>query len=90
MPEIIVDEEMEVGPGTETVTPLIVAVEEGDDKDRLPDFLIELLLLRHLLEFFTFYDWCTILNLSRAVRHLLVQSVVLRETVLEKFLRTVG
>ena len=80
----------EVGPGTGTVTPPIVAGEEGDDKDRLSDFLGEPQLLKHLLEFLSFYDWCLILSLSRAVRHLLVQNVVLRETVLERFLRTVG
>ena len=52
MPEIIVDEEMEVGP----VTPPIVAVEEGKDKDRLTDFLSEPQRPRHPLEFFAFYD----------------------------------
>ena len=86
MPEIIVDEVMEVG----LVTPPIVAVEEGNDKDRLTDFLSEPQLLRHPLEFFAIYDWRIILSLSRAVRHLLVQNVVLRDTVLERFLRTVG
>ena len=90
MPEIIVNEEMEVGPGTGMVAPLIVAGEEADDKDRASDFLSEPQLLRHLLEFFAFYDWCTVRSLSRAVRHLLVQNVVLRGTVLERFLRAVG
>lgn len=82
--------QMEVDQETRPVTPPIVAGGDGDDKDRLSDFLREPQLLMHLLEFLSFYDWCTILSLSRAVRHMLVQNVVLRETVLESFLRTVG
>ena len=54
------------------------------------DFLSDPQLLSSLLSFFTFYDWCLLSSLSKEIRKLLVQSPVLRETVLERFLKTVG
>ena len=54
------------------------------------DFLSDPQLLSSLLSFFTFYDWCLLSSLSKEIRILLVQSPVLRETVLERFLKTVG
>lgn len=47
-------------------------------------------LLSSLLTFFSFYDWCVLSSLSKEIRMLLIQTPVLRETVLERFLKTVG
>ena len=54
------------------------------------DFLSDPQLLSSLLTFFSFYDWCLLSSLSKEIRLLLVQSPALRETVLERFLKTVG
>jgi hypothetical protein len=69
--------------------------EEPEPEPILPtctiiDFLSDPQLLSSLLSYFTFYDWCLLSSLSKEIRILLVQSPVLRETVLERFLKTVG
>lgn len=74
---------------TMTRTPPVLFAAE-DQKDCLTAFLGDSSLLGILLEFLSFYEWCTVLSLSRAIRFLLVRNTALRETVLERFLRTVG
>ena len=69
--------------------------EEPEPEPILPlytiiDFLSDPQLLSSLLTFFSFYDWCLLSSLSKEIRMLLVQSPALRETVLERFLKTVG
>ncbi|KAG6830608.1 hypothetical protein H0H87_007551 [Tephrocybe sp. NHM501043] len=68
--------------------PIILGEKEGNDY--LTAFLGDVNLLGTLLGFFTFYDWCMILSLSRDIRFMIVQNPMLRETVLERFLKTVG
>ncbi|GLB40878.1 hypothetical protein LshimejAT787_0900930 [Lyophyllum shimeji] len=71
-----------------TVAPPVIGGMEG--KDYLTGFLADPHLLGTLLGFLSFYDWCMILSLSRDVRFMIVQNPMLRETVLERFLKTVG
>lgn len=47
-------------------------------------------LLSIILSYFSFYDWCMLSSISKDIRILLVRTTVLRETVLETYLRTVG
>jgi hypothetical protein len=54
------------------------------------DLISDPQLLSSLLTFFSFYDWCVLSSLSNEIRMLLIQTPVLRETVLERFLKTVG
>ncbi|KAG6910350.1 hypothetical protein DXG01_011419 [Tephrocybe rancida] len=68
--------------------PLLYGKEGG--RDCLTGYLGDAKLLGILLGFFSFYDWCMILSLSRDIRFMIVQSPMLRETVLERFLKTVG
>ncbi|RDB16588.1 hypothetical protein Hypma_002821 [Hypsizygus marmoreus] len=68
--------------------PVVQAGEEA--RDHLTSFLSDPHLLSTLLGFLSFYDWCMVLSLSREIRFALVQNVQLRETVLERFLKTVG
>ena len=46
--------------------------------------------VRNLLEYMNFYEWCILSSISKEIRILLVQSPPLREEVLERFLKTVG
>ena len=46
--------------------------------------------VRSLLEYMNFYEWCILSSISKEIRILLVQSPPLREEVLERFLKTVG
>ncbi|EDR00504.1 uncharacterized protein LACBIDRAFT_334125 [Laccaria bicolor S238N-H82] len=46
--------------------------------------------VRNLLEYTNFYEWCILSSISKEIRILLVQSPPLREEVLERFLKTVG
>ncbi|KAG6836729.1 hypothetical protein H0H93_004392 [Arthromyces matolae] len=71
------------------VAPPIIGGEEGG-QDYLTPFLSDAKLLGSLLGFFTFYDWCMLLSISREIRFMIVQNPVLRETVLERFLKPVG
>lgn len=64
--------------------------EARDQVDRLTDFLSDPHFLWCLLPFLSFYDWCLVLSLSRVIRFTLVQNPLLRETVLERFLKPVG
>ena len=73
-------EEPEPEPEPEPILPLYTII----------DFLSDPQLLSLLLSFFSFYDWCLLSSLSKEIRILLVQSPALRETVLERFLKTVG
>ena len=87
LPELDLELELELEPGPEP--------EPEPEPILLPtctiiDFLSDPQLLSSLLSFFTFYDWCLLSSLSKEIRILLVQSPVLRETVLERFLKTVG
>ena len=43
-----------------------------------------------LLEFLSFYEWCTMLSLSKEIRSTIVRTPALREAALERFLKTVG
>ncbi len=43
-----------------------------------------------LLEFLSFYEWCTMLSLSKDIRSTIVRTPALREAALERFLKTVG
>jgi hypothetical protein len=70
--------------------PEILSEAEEDRVDRLTGFLSDLDLVRSLLPFLSFCDWCSVLSLSRVIRHTFVQDPQLRETVLERFLRLVG
>ena len=72
--------ELEPEPEPEPILPLYTII----------DFLSDPQLLSSLLTFFSFYDWCLLSSLSKEIRILLVQSPALRETVLERFLKTVG
>jgi hypothetical protein len=74
----------------EDVLPDMTSEVEEDLVDRLTGFLSHPDLLRSLLPFISFYDWCLVLSLSRVIRHTFVQDLQLRETVLERFLRLVG
>lgn len=59
-----------------------------------PATMIRLLLdgqvLACLLEFLSFYEWCTMLSLSKDIRSTIVRTPALREAALERFLKTVG
>lgn len=68
--------------------PIVPPTQDGPD--HLTPFLSDPKLLSILLAFFSFYDWCLILSLSREIRFMVVQNPHLRETVLERFLSTVG
>jgi hypothetical protein len=46
--------------------------------------------VKNLLEYMNFYEWCILSSISKEIRILLVQSPPLREEVLERFLKTVG
>jgi len=65
-----------------------------DETPAEPITMVQLLseapILTCLLEFFSFYDWCLLLGLSKEVRTTLVRTSPLREAVLERFLKTVG
>lgn len=54
------------------------------------DIISDPQLLSSLLTFFSFYDWCVLSSLSKEIRILLIQTPVLREPILERFLKTVG
>lgn len=47
-------------------------------------------ILACLLQFFSFYEWCLLLSLSKDLRSTFVRNSALRETALERFLNTVG
>ncbi|KAJ3504892.1 hypothetical protein NLJ89_g7703 [Agrocybe chaxingu] len=53
-------------------------------------FLSNPQVLACLLSFLSFYDWCILSALSKEIRILLVRTPLLREEVLERFLKPVG
>jgi hypothetical protein len=77
-----------------------------DKKEKLPFFLFDPMVKREplepssllvdpqilacLLQFLSFYEWCTLLSLSKVIRSNLVRNAALRETALERFLKTIG
>ena len=79
-------------------TPSLLVDGEDDTEDEpepvpqytMVQFLSDPQLLSSLLTFLSFYDWCVLSSLSKEIRMLLVRTPVLRETVLERFLKTVG
>lgn len=68
------------------------AEEQPEEPKYFPfvDFVSNPQLLANILSFMTFYDWCILSSVSREIRIMLVQSALLREEVLERFLKTVG
>ncbi|KAG7092560.1 hypothetical protein E1B28_008909 [Marasmius oreades] len=56
----------------------------------LPLFLTDPALLSSLLSYLCFYEWCTLLSLSKGIRSTLLETPQLKETVLERYLDTVG
>ena len=75
----------------------IATVEDEDEPEPEPiffypmaEFLSDPQILSSLLTFLSFYDWCVLSSLSKEIRTLLVSTPELRETVLERFLKTVG
>ncbi|KXN92047.1 hypothetical protein AN958_10034 [Leucoagaricus sp. SymC.cos] len=57
----------------------------------LADFVSDAELLKLLLEYLSFYDWCLLASVSRVIRVVMVQKKDAREEVLERFLGgTVG
>ena len=52
--------------------------------------LLDPLILAGLLQYLSFYEWCIMLSLSKDLRSSLVRTSALRETALERFLKTVG
>lgn len=47
-------------------------------------------LLSSLLAYLSFYDWCILSSVSKRIRLIFIQSNVLKEEVLERYLQTVG
>ncbi|KAH6909800.1 hypothetical protein BKA70DRAFT_1274841 [Coprinopsis sp. MPI-PUGE-AT-0042] len=82
-------------PGAE-IEPAVAAGETDTVAEEEPkffpftQFISNPQLLGNLLSFMTFYDWCILSSVSREIRIMLVQSPLLREEVLERFLKTVG
>ncbi|KAF7313847.1 hypothetical protein HMN09_00542200 [Mycena chlorophos] len=56
----------------------------------LVNFVLNPQLLAAFLEYLSFYDWCVLSAVTKAVRGRLVASKPLREVALERYLRTVG
>ncbi|KAJ7054101.1 hypothetical protein C8F01DRAFT_1163924 [Mycena amicta] len=56
----------------------------------LVDFILNPQLLAALLEYLSFYEWCVLSAVTKAVRARLVGTGFLREVALERYLRTVG
>lgn len=89
-----------VGGEDATTTIITTTVEEGEEDEPEPEpyipsvtiihFLSDPQPLSSLLTFLSFYDWCVLSSLSNEIRTLLVETPALRETVLERFLKTVG
>ncbi|KAF5367287.1 hypothetical protein D9615_010450 [Tricholomella constricta] len=77
----------EMEPEPQTVAPPIIDGVDGSE-DRITPFMSEPMLLAALLGFLSFHDWCMILSLSREIRFMIVQNPMLREMVLERFLKT--
>ncbi|CAA7270483.1 unnamed protein product [Cyclocybe aegerita] len=60
------------------------------DPMTMHQFLSNPQVLACLLSFLSFYDWCILSALSKEIRILLVRAPLLREEVLERFLKPVG
>ncbi|KAL0581549.1 hypothetical protein V5O48_000478 [Marasmius crinis-equi] len=56
----------------------------------LPLFVAEPALVSNLLSYLSFWEWCTLLCLSKGIRATLWESPQLKEEVLERYLDTVG
>ncbi|PPQ78470.1 hypothetical protein CVT25_011865 [Psilocybe cyanescens] len=74
-----------------TVAESIAAMDEPPTE---PVTMVQILsdpqLLSMILSYLSFYDWCILSSISKEIRILLVRTPVLRETVLETYLKTVG
>lgn len=53
-------------------------------------FVAEPLLLSNLLAYLSFYDWCLLSTLCKTIRKTLLEEEILKEEILERFLKTVG
>ncbi|KAG5644436.1 hypothetical protein DXG03_008531 [Asterophora parasitica] len=80
----------EVEQEPQTAAPPIIGAGVNGTEDRITPLLAMPQLLGTLLGFLSFYEWCMILSLSREIRFMIVQNPALRETVLERFLKTLG
>ncbi|KAF7303801.1 hypothetical protein MIND_00609800 [Mycena indigotica] len=69
-----------------------IAVKESRIPGPFPlvDFILDAQLLSALLEYLSFYEWCVLSAITKALRSKLVGTKDLREVALERFLRTVG
>lgn len=56
----------------------------------LTKFVADPQLLASLLAFLTFYDWCVLSSVSKEIRILFVRTSMLREAILESYLKTIG
>ncbi|KAK2463982.1 hypothetical protein APHAL10511_004033 [Amanita phalloides] len=61
-----------------------------DSSFHLVEFISRTRLLSGLLTYLSFYDWCILSSVSKQMRTILGDNEGLRETVLERFLKTVG
>jgi hypothetical protein len=56
----------------------------------MPRLLLDPQILACLLQYLSFFEWCILLSLSKEIRSALVRNSALRETALERFLKTIG
>jgi len=56
----------------------------------MPMLLLDPQILACLLQYLSFFEWCILLSLSKEIRSSLVRNSALRETALERFLKTIG
>jgi len=62
----------------------------GQFSSQFVEFMCDGRLLGELLSYLSFYEWCMLASVSKDIRTKLVETTVLKEVVLERFLRTVG
>ncbi|KAF8347607.1 hypothetical protein F5887DRAFT_37756 [Amanita rubescens] len=62
----------------------------GQFSSQFVEFICDGGLLGELLSYLSFYEWCMLASVSKDIRTKLVDTTVLKEVVLERFLRTVG
>jgi hypothetical protein len=63
---------------------------EPPEPTTMPRLLLHPQILANLLQFLSFYEWCTLLALSKEIRSAFVRNPALRESALERFLKTIG
>jgi len=66
------------------------ALKKDLEPTTMPRLLLDTQILACLLQYLSFFEWCILLSLSKEIRSALVRNSDLRETALERFLKTIG